>query len=198
MMRTHARRFGVRESYDALLFGSRALLRTAVHAAGAEIDPRFAERLMLAVTEVNGCEVCSYAHTRMALRKGLTREEVESLLGASDAFVVPEEATGILFAQHYADSGGRPDREAYESLVREYGAAKSGAVIAAVQMMMAGNLVGLPLSAFLARLRGRPYPNSSLLHELGLPLVQLVLLPLAALHAFIGWIGGQESIRFRS
>ena len=36
------------------------------------VDPLFIERLQLAVTEVNGCAVCSYAHTAMALRLGMS------------------------------------------------------------------------------------------------------------------------------
>ena len=32
------------------------------------VDAQFIERLMLAVTEVNGCAVCSYAHAKMALQ----------------------------------------------------------------------------------------------------------------------------------
>jgi AhpD family alkylhydroperoxidase len=86
---------------------------------------------MLAVTEVNGCEACSYAHTLMALRKGFSNEEIAGFLSASDACVVPEEAQGILFAQHYADSRGRPSRAAYEALLQEYGPEKSRAVVAA-------------------------------------------------------------------
>ena len=44
------------------------------------ISPDFRERLMLAVTAVNGCRYCSYAHTRAALKGGLSREEISGLL----------------------------------------------------------------------------------------------------------------------
>jgi len=35
-----------------------------------EMTSEFIERIMLAVTEVNGCPLCSYAHTKMPLRLG--------------------------------------------------------------------------------------------------------------------------------
>ncbi|MBN1835847.1 MAG: carboxymuconolactone decarboxylase family protein [Spirochaetales bacterium] len=52
----------------------------------ATIDARFAERLMLAVIEVNGCDACCYAHIRTALTKGFTKGEIESFLSATAAF----------------------------------------------------------------------------------------------------------------
>ncbi len=38
------------------------------------INATFQERIMLAVTEVNGCEVCSYYHTKEALKAGLSED----------------------------------------------------------------------------------------------------------------------------
>jgi len=39
---------------------------------GESLDKKFRERMMLAVTEVNGCRYCRYAHTRIALFCGLS------------------------------------------------------------------------------------------------------------------------------
>ncbi len=44
------------------------------------ISHGFRERLMLAVTAVNGCRYCSYFHARQALKSGLTPEEISRLL----------------------------------------------------------------------------------------------------------------------
>ena len=44
------------------------------------IDKAFAESVSLAVTQVNGCSICSYAHTKNALKAGMTEDEIESLL----------------------------------------------------------------------------------------------------------------------
>jgi AhpD family alkylhydroperoxidase len=189
-MRAFKRKIGVGDYYDAMVLAYRSLFRRK------RIDRKFQERLMLAVTEVNGCEACSYAHTLVALKKGFSREEIESFLSGSAAYVLPEEAQGILFAQHYADRRGRPDREAYEALVREYGTEGSRDIVATVQTMHAANMIGIPSSALMSRLRGKPYSNSSLLYELGMHLSSLLVLPLSLVHALLRWITGKESIRF--
>lgn len=55
------------------------------------LSPQFIERIMLAVTEVNGCEVCSYAHTKMALEAGMSNEEIKNMLaGTSEDAPVDE------------------------------------------------------------------------------------------------------------
>lgn len=111
------RKVGLKDCYDAAVFLWRALFRRR------RIDKRFAERPMLAVTEVNGCAACSYAHTGMALAQGMPRKENEAFLSASDVYVVPDEASAILFARHYADSGARPEavriRPWYPNTVRK-------------------------------------------------------------------------------
>lgn len=153
------------------------------------IDPKFVERLMLATTEVNGCDVCSYAHTKMALMEGFSQEEIDAFLSGSEAYVLQEEAKGILYAQHYADSMGHPDPKAIEALIQTYGQQKAQVIQASILMMMMGNLSGIPLSAFLRRLKGQAYANSSLIYELGMLLVQpifmIVALPHAILDAFL-------------
>ena len=72
--RTH---YSVREIYRITLLA----LRTTRAARHARCDRAASERVMLAVTEVNGCEICSYAHTRRALEAGLSDAEVRELLG---------------------------------------------------------------------------------------------------------------------
>lgn len=70
------------EFYQALVLGFRsvnAFSRQVLTRRAPPLDPQFVERLMLAVTEVNGCAVCSYAHTRMALREGIARRRSSCL-----------------------------------------------------------------------------------------------------------------------
>ena len=45
---------------------------------GELISPAFRERLMLVVTAVNNCRMCSAVHTKQALLSGLSRQETES------------------------------------------------------------------------------------------------------------------------
>lgn len=44
------------------------------------IDRQFSERIMMAVTEVNGCRYCSYFHTQVSLRSGMNKDEIERIL----------------------------------------------------------------------------------------------------------------------
>lgn len=143
------------------------------------IDSKFIERLMLATTEVNGCEVCSYAHTHIALKEGFSHNEIHAFLSGSKAFVNEDEAIAILYAQHIADTMGHPKSDAFQQLVKVYGEEKAEIIHAAVTVMMMGNVSGIPLSAFLRRIQGKPYSNSSLLYESGMMLIQPLLMVMA-------------------
>ncbi len=162
------------------------------------MDPRFVERLQLAVTEVNGCAACSYQHTKMALQKGLSRDEIRSLLNGGEEFIKPEEAKAIVFVQHFADTRGLPQRYAYEAVEEEYGAQKAQIILSAAQVMIAGNMYGIPLSAFLARLQGKPYKNSTLSYELTLLISGALCLPIAIIHGYLRSIRGLPNERFDS
>jgi AhpD family alkylhydroperoxidase len=83
--------------------------RTTVVGAPTRCDRQSAERISLAVTEVNGCELCSYAHTRLALDAGVSDAEARALLGGVTTGVPDDQLPGIAFAQHYADTRGHPD-----------------------------------------------------------------------------------------
>ena len=54
---------------------------------------------MLAVTQVNGCRLCSYQHTNEALKKGVDLAQVESILEGDLAAAPDEELTALVFAQ---------------------------------------------------------------------------------------------------
>jgi AhpD family alkylhydroperoxidase len=182
-------RYSMAEMYRALKLVYPSIAQIRRNKKTQIIDEDFVERLMLAVTEVNGCSVCSYAHTKMALESGFTEEEIDSFLTGSEAYVKPEEAKAILFAQSYADAHGVFASESYESLVETYGRQKSEVILAATRVMMVGNILGLPMSAFLSRMKGKPYENSSLFYELFMILVPLILFPLSALAVLFRKLG---------
>lgn len=126
----------------------------------------FAEKIMLVVTQVNGCRYCSYVHVRMALRSGVAGDEMERLLALEIDGFPQEQAIGLAFAQHYAETAGRADPQA-ESRFREYyGSRMSRDIMSWIRMITLGNLAGNTVDAFLSRLRGRPAAGSSLLGEL--------------------------------
>ncbi len=161
------------------------------------LPKEFVERIMLAVTEVNGCAVCSYAHASWALQSGMDGEEISALLSGDDAAIRPEEAKAILFGQHYAETNGRPTRDTYEAVLTEYGPQRTRVIVAAIQMMMLGNVTGLPLSALMSRLQRHPYVNSTIWYELAGVVAPVVLLPPALVrHALPPDALGEENILF--
>lgn len=195
----YKRKFSFTELYRSYLYVPRAIAKLRKNKKENLISQKFIERMQLAVTEVNGCAACSYAHTTFALREGMSNEEISSFLGSGGDvanYIKPEEAKAIIFAQHFADSRGYPEREAYEAIVKEYGQEKARVILSAVQMMITGNMFGIPLSAYQSRRRGQPFKGSSLSYELGMMIGGVLILPLALLNALLLWIVGMPNMRF--
>ncbi len=146
------------------------------------VSRTFAEKVMLAVTRVNGCRYCSYFHAGLALRHGVSAGEIERLLQHDVGAFPPEEAVALAFAQHYAETGGHPEAQAVERLRAAYGPDVSQDLLGYIRMITLGNLAGNTVDAFLSRLKGEPAPNSHFLGEFLLFLLfapfTLPLLPL--------------------
>ncbi|MDY0393096.1 MAG: carboxymuconolactone decarboxylase family protein [Candidatus Bipolaricaulis sp.] len=179
------RRFSLWELYRSFVFAPRAASKLIGNSKSKLVDMHFVERLQLAVTEVNGCAACSYQHTQMALKQGMSNDEITSFLSGGADFMKPEEAKAIVFAQHFADSKGFPKKYAYQAIVTEYGKKEARIILSACQVMIAGNMYGIPFSAFLSRLHGKPYKDSSLFYELGMLIVGILCLPFAIIHGFL-------------
>lgn len=192
------RMYSVREAYRITCQGLRTAPSLLKAKRGGELSGEAAERIMLAVTEVNGCEVCSYAHARMALEMGLGAEEVRSLLAGDTGAIPADEAIAIAFAQQYADCRGRPSRESWQRLVETYGTTKALGILGAARVMMIGNAYGIAWSAFRSRLKGRPIAKSSLGYELVMLFSVLVHPPVALVHAAVSGLLGVPLIGWDS
>lgn len=179
------RKFSPGELYRSFVHIPRAISILAGNNRSKLVDKQFIERVQLAVTEVNGCAACSYQHTKMALQLGMSNEEISSFLSGGVDFIRPEEAKGIMFAQYFADSRGTPEKYAYDAIVSEYGEQQALVILAAARVMIAGNIYGIPFSAFLSRLQGKPYRGSSLLYEIGMLAGGIIMLPVALLHGLL-------------
>ena len=190
------RKFNFWQLYGAMVFAPRAMSKLAKNKKSKVVDTHFVERLQLAVTEVNGCAACSYQHTQMALEQGMSNEEISSFLSGADSFIKPEEAKAILFAQHFADTTGFPKKSAYDSIVEEYGEDKAKVILAAVQIMITGNMYGIPFSAFVSRTKGHPYKDSTLLYELGMLIAGILSIPFAIVHSLLRALVGLPNERF--
>ena len=122
------------------MMARRSLIRETMR---SQISAEFRERLMMAVTEVNGCRYCSYYHARMALESGIEESELQEFLqGSIPANIPQEEITAVLYAQHWAESNAQPDKQAQEKLLAVYGQQKYDAIHIVLRMIRMGNLLG--------------------------------------------------------
>jgi AhpD family alkylhydroperoxidase len=188
--------YSLNEGYLSLYKG----LRTARYLPRAKrnklLSSQFIERIMLAVTEVNGCEVCSYAHTKIALEQGMSNKEIQMLLSGTAENIPRDEMQAILFAQHYADTRGNPTEESWMRIVDVYGQEKALGILAAIRMIMIGNVFGIPLSGLGTRLKGKPSGKTSVFYELSMILSFPILFPPAMVHGLILSIFKKPIIEF--
>jgi AhpD family alkylhydroperoxidase len=148
----------------------------------------FQERIMLAVTYVNGCRYCSYFHTSLALKEGMSRDEIQHLLSGEFSDAPAAEVVALAFAQHYAETTGYYDTDAYQRVVDEYGAQLARYIRASIRMIMFGNVYGLMFDALQSRLRGKPFPGSTLWQELGGVFGIIVFIPAILITRMLGYV----------
>ena len=151
--------------------------------AKGQISDAFEKRIMLAVTQVNGCRMCSYFHTAEALKMGMDETQVRGILGGDLSTAPSEEMTALLFAQHYAETTGCYDADAWQRVVDTYGADKARGILAYIRAIMMGNAQGNIVGALQSRLKGQPEPNSTLGHEIGVLAADIVFIPLLLIKA---------------
>jgi len=150
------------------------------------LDKQFMERIMLGVTQVNGCLLCSYAHTKMALEMGMEEKQIKELLGGELDNIPPEQLKAVLFGQHYAETKGRPTKSAWEEIVHVYGEDAAKGILGTIRIMMVGNIWGVVLGLLKDRIQHHKVDKrSSLGYELILTLSIIPFIPIAAIHALI-------------
>jgi AhpD family alkylhydroperoxidase len=119
----------------------RALIKRAMR--GDLIPAAFRERLMMVVTQVNGCRYCSYYHAKEALKAGIPEAELQAIIeGCIPDSIPQEEYVGLLYAQHWAESNAQPDPAAVHKLTETYGKEKTDAIHIILRMIRVGNLLG--------------------------------------------------------
>lgn len=181
--------YSLRESYGILFDALRMLPTLKQNEKDKVISKEFQERLMLAVTEVNGCAMCSYAHTKMALESGMSADEIGSILSGELGNVPSDELSAVFFAQHYADSRGKPSKKAWDQLVHVYGKQRSKAILGSVRMIMLGNAYGIPIGSLRGRLneKKKKYTDarSGIVYEISMLVSFPFFLLFALVHAII-------------
>jgi len=148
---------------------------------GGRINKAFMERIMMAVTEVNGCRYCSYFHTQVALKAGLEKQEIERTLAGDFEMAPDEELPALYFAQHYAETAGHPQADALQCLVDTYGDATARDILAYIRAIMVGNAWGNMFDSLRLRLKGRPSDGIGFWDELVVVIGTPILVPMIAI-----------------
>jgi AhpD family alkylhydroperoxidase len=192
----YRKKYTVTEFYKALYKGVRTFKFLRRSKKSGELSEQFVKRIMLAVTEVNGCEVCSYVHTNSALEMGMSDKEIKHLLTGVMDNVPAEEMKAILFAQHYADTKGYPTKGSWDEIKSVYGEQTTMGILGAIRVIMVDNSYGIALSAFKSRMKGELIEKSSLFYEIRMLLSVIPLLPTAIIHAIFSNILKRPVVKF--
>lgn len=145
-------------------------------------NKQFKERIMLAVTTVNGCELCSYVHTKISLSSGMSHDEIRQILQGSKDDIPENELIGVLFGEHYAFSHEKPDQEAIDTLIKEYGTDKAKIICAILGMITMTNSMGIAMAAFKERVKFKRIKGSKLHNEILIPLTTMLFFPILFLY----------------
>jgi AhpD family alkylhydroperoxidase len=127
---------------DALLRDAFFLFRNARNIPGCRMPRAFRERLILTVSAVNSCRYCSFFHSRAALLSGISTEEIASLSDRAFDSTPPEEIPALLYAQHWAESDGNPEKQAMEKFANHYDKKKSECIEYILRSARMANLLG--------------------------------------------------------
>ncbi|RVU54988.1 carboxymuconolactone decarboxylase family protein [Anaerosphaera multitolerans] len=195
------RLYSLGKAYRNLYYGIRAMPKLKKFISSGLLTEKFKERIMLAVTEVNGCFMCSYAHTEMALESGLSKGEIDNILNSVLGDVPKDEQEGILFSQYYANNRGAVSLTAWEKIINDYGKDKALGILSAIQVIMMGNTFGIPLGSLIARFKkGDKYvidERSSLPYEISMVVLFILSLPIALIHAIVGNLFNFSPLEFK-
>lgn len=142
------------------LFRKRTNIREAMRSG--RVSEQLREKIMLAVTVVNGCIYCKWGHTKLALDKGCSKEEIEDIMIHDFNSCDSSEVVALAFAQHYAETKGNYSKEAYDRLVEVYGIEKALDILIIIEIITIGNLLGNTFDAFESRFKGKNHPNKDL------------------------------------
>jgi len=158
--------YSPREAYRITVWALRSLPHFLRGRKKARLNKVFIERIMIAVTEVNGCEICSYAEA------GMPENEIREMLLGVHENVPGDQLSAIVFGQHYADTRGWPSSGAYQKIEEVYGRDLALGILGAIRLMMWGNtFVG---------------------YEMVMLLLLVPMIPVAGVHALVSGLTGRS------
>lgn len=174
----HERVFGIREHLRILRRAASSLVFVRKQKKRRLMNKKFKERIMLAVTEVNGCQFCSFVHTKLSLQAGMSMEEIRNILNGNLEEITDEELVAVLYGQHYADSHETPDAEALRRLQETYGVDRANIIQGFTEVITFTNSLGIAFNLLKDRLTFKRHKDSRFLNELLVILSSMLLFPL--------------------
>jgi len=185
MSNNSSRVFTVREQLKNIYRGAKGFVLLRTSRKKRIMNKMFKERIMLAITEVNGCTMCSYVHTKIALSSGMSKDDILKILDGDSSNIPVNEAVAIIFGQNFAYSKENPGEEAIDRLIEDYGFEKSNLILAACNMITMTNGMGTSMDFFYNRLRFKRNKKSNLIIEILNPLLTMLLFPFFTLYFYV-------------
>jgi len=174
-MSTEARYFTVKQ-FNRITYGAAHVI-VKYRKYMRLIDKVFRSQIMVAVSSVNKCRVCSYVHTKGLIKSGISNEELKDILDGSFENLTEEISLALIFAQHYADQVGKYDQEAFNKIIDYYGKEYAYGIMTTIKIIMFGNTNGIALTNLSNRLRFKKVKNAKFLTDLYNGFAGYVLLP---------------------
>ena len=152
---------------------TRAIASIAAHAPTLyrvwirrELDPGFREELMLAVSKLNDCRYCSWAHHEWASIDGVPEEELAHIEQKDPAHFDRGKWLAISFVRELVEGRFRAvSGELMRKMQAEYTAREIKDIILVAKVMDASNLGANTFDALRSRLRGVPAQGSRIFDE---------------------------------
>lgn len=124
------------------------------------------EKILIVTDAVNGCIYCSWLDAKLAIKSGISEEEINNMMKLQFQTDVSEsELNALLFAQHFAESNRNPDPEMTNKLFDYYGEKTAKNIILAIRTVTFGNLYFNTWGAIISRFKGNPAENSNVMFE---------------------------------
>lgn len=178
MTQKQSRIFGIKDQLQNIYKGAKGFVLLRYQKKTRLMNKKLKERIMLAITEVNGCAMCSFVHTKVALSSGMNASEIREILGGDSSSIPTSDAVAVMFAQEFAYTKENPSASSLNRLIDEYGYEKAELIVAACHMITMTNGMGINMDNLYKRLTFRRDKKSNILIEVLNPLLTMLLFPI--------------------
>lgn len=181
MNRKQSRIFRIKDQIKNIYYGAKGFVLLRYQKKTRLMNKKLKERIMLAITEVNGCAMCSFVHTKVALSSGMSSQEIKEILGGDSSNIPTSDAVAVMFAQEFAYTKENPSKSSLDRIINEYGYEKAELIVAACHMITMTNGMGINMDNFYNRIKFKRDRNSNIIIELLNPLLTMIIFPLLTL-----------------